>query len=312
LIIPSLLVVGVVPVVAHERLESIDSIPTPPGFTTIDDSENCLVTSCLDKEIDVLVLGDSHAGVIAELLRADFEDQGLATEFGITGGCPILLSDRIISNNPDCQAIDARARELLRTNPPQLVILHSYTAGYFSTVFSGRTEPINLITAASGAPVVPEEALESYAIAFSDTLELFTELGIPVFVITDVPDFPYPPDETFRNEKRLTQWEYFVAPWLAFDNGQTVAKAEYRERHGGFRDIELDLATRTPGVYFIDSWDYVCDSEQCSQVTTRGTYVYSDWDHLSAFGASLLAQGVLAEIKGSGVLDSIVGNAEFK
>jgi hypothetical protein len=305
LIVPSVALVGIVPLVIDELLEDFDVIPDPPSFTQIDDANNCRVTSCLDEDFSILIMGDSHAGVIAQSLEEEFKELGLSAKSFITGGCLYLLSERIISANPDCQNDAQQTRELFAAQAPELVVLHGYSVGYFSTIFSGRDEGINLIDVDTGLAIDPQGAERAYEVALADTIDFLVERGITVLLVSDVPDFPLPPEEALRDNRPATQWEYLISPFLAFEFGQTITRDQYLQRSGALREAELRLASSRGSVFFVDSWDYVCEPQQCSQVNAKGEFIFSDWDHLSPYGAQLLTRGIMDSVSSHGSMATL-------
>jgi len=296
--------IAFIPIAIDEAFDEWEVIPDPPGFSQVAAGDNCIVTECASVN-SVLIVGDSHAGVIAGGLGQRLETIGIASSSAILEGCPHLLSTTIVSANPDCQEQTAAARALIIEEPPEVVILHGYTAGHFSSTFSGRNQGILLVNRLDNSSVSPANAGAAYQVALEETIRFLTAKGIEVVIVSGVPDFSLPPQEALLDNRPLSQVEYLFTPWLELEFGQRLSRADFLARNGIFREIEAELAAVYPGVVVVDPWDSVCGEQLCRQIQPDGRFVYSDWDHLSPGGASPLIDSIMRTLDSEGVLARI-------
>ena len=68
------------------------------------------------------------------------------------------------------------------------------------------------------------------------------------------------------------------------------------------------LAASRSSVTWVEPWDYLCEEQSCSQSTPDGEFVYSDQDHVSDLGATLLSEGTTGHLESSGLLQLAVAS----
>ena len=293
---------------AHESLESAGVLREAPPVPRIDEARDCVQVECAEKEIDVLLIGDSHAGALSTALIEQLEDKGLSTYGAIIArhwGCLHLPGEAIVSIHEECRELSERVRELVKNNPPSIAILYGYTAGRFTTINSGGDSPISLMNSATGDTITDEKtAIDSYDVALGASVDYLTNLGIEVVIVTGTPDFTLRPEEANGSTGAASQAELLLAPWVDFEFGQTITKEAYISRHGVFQSVEKALAAENPRVHYVETWGFLCEETSCSQASESGEYLYSDQDHVSPLGASLLAKGIVDEMALLGLVPS--------
>ena len=290
------LVLGVSILTAHHQLEQSGVLSPPVEIPRVDESENCLLVSCFDKEIDILLIGDSHAGAISYALEKELNALGFNMFRAINSGCMHLLGETVISTRDICVEGSEKTRELIEKNPPKLVVSFGYTAGRFTTINSGSQQEIALMFSSSSENVPPELGPQAYRIALLETVKVILGSGSQLVLVTGTPDFTIWPDEISRGGRAASQFDVLLAPFIGVEFGETVSWSDYLARHGAFRDIEISTALEYPGVSFVDSWNWVCELDRCQQVTENQNFVFSDEDHLSIDGAKKLSKGIAKTI----------------
>ncbi|AVG24647.1 peptidoglycan acetyltransferase/SGNH-hydrolase [Pontimonas salivibrio] len=277
-----------------------------PPVPQLEESRDCMKTSCDDTAIDVLLVGDSHAGSVGDALTEALEVEGVEMYGAVvarTFGCLHLPSTTVTSVHEECQELSQQVRSLVQEKTPRVVIIHGYTAGRFTTVNSGGDSEIQLIDQGSGIAVNESTAVDAYRSALQDTLDIFGASGAQIIVVSGVPDFAFRPEEVGRAGKPASQAELLFAPWFDFEFGDTVSKQDYLARHGEFIAVEQDLAQNRDFVHLIEPWEFLCEEQSCSQSTPGGDYLYSDQDHVSELGATQLARGIVDNMASTGLLD---------
>jgi peptidoglycan/LPS O-acetylase OafA/YrhL len=262
--------------------------PVPRTDAGID----CIKTDCTTAEVDVLVVGDSHAGTLTNALSQRLDSEGLSTYGAIVArhfGCPHLPSTAVSSVFEKCNELAAQVRQIASSTRPEFVVIYGYTAGRFTTINSGGEQEISLVDTETGTPVTDLTSVEAYRKALQESVSFFTELGSKVVVVSGTPDFSLRPEEVGQDGQEASIYELMLSPFTGQHSGQTVTREEFTQRHGQFVAVEKAVLNSTSDAEWVDSWSALCDATACSQVTENGQLLYSDQDHLSAYGAERLA-----------------------
>lgn len=209
-----------------------------------------------------------------------------------------LLGETVVSTADSCVERSRKTRDLIERNPPKVVVSFGYTAGRFTTVNSGSDQEIALMFLPSKGKVSPQMGPEAYGIALSETVRVILDSGSQLVLVTGTPDFTIWPDEVSRAGRAASQFDVLLTPILGVEFGATVTRSDYLLRHGPFREIDMATARSHAGVIFVDSWEWVCESNSCQQVTDEREFIFSDKDHLSFEGAKKLAEGIAKTMAG--------------
>jgi peptidoglycan/LPS O-acetylase OafA/YrhL len=272
----------------------------------VDEAIDCLRTECDGSYVDVLLIGDSHAGALANELDKELAQRGLSMKSTVmmSGymGCMHLPSTRITSSKEQCLDISQQVRDTIDSLSPRVVILTGYTVGRFTSINSGEEADFEVMNAASGELLTDETAPEAYRVALDEVVAYSRAAGARTVILSDVPDFQMRPEHAGSSGRAASVVELMFSPWLEWEFGGVISKGEYLERAGVFVDIEQDIATSDAGTYWVDSWPFVCGDHSCQQVADDGRFIYSDHDHVSFYGASLVAGGLVSQLDGLGVL----------
>ena len=304
-VLPLPLLLGFVVSGAHWGLEQSGALREGPAVPRIDPKKDCVQTDCSNQEFDLLLVGDSHAGSLANAIFDALEPQGTSAFGAVVArhfGCLHLPSTEVVSVHEECRELSSNVRALVSETKPSVVLIYGYTAGRFTTINSGGEQEISLQFGHTEKQVADAEGPDAYRVALEDTVDFITAQGSSVVIVGGVPDFSLRPEEVGRSGKPASQGELLLAPWLDFEFGQTVSREEFESRHGAFLAIEEDVASRNENVYFVDGWEYLCEQDSCSQIDSSGQFVFSDQDHISDHGATLLAQGVARSLEEWGLL----------
>lgn len=273
----------------------------------VDEVIDCLRTECADAAVDVLLIGDSHAGAIANDLAQELSLKGLSMRSTVmmSGymGCMHLPSTQVTSSKQQCREISQQVRNLVDSLSPRIIILTGYTVGRFTSINSGEETDFEVMYAESGELLSAETAHEAYRTALEEVVQYSTERGADIVILTDIPDFQMRPEHAGSAGRAASVVELMFSPWLEWEFGGVISKADYLERAGAFVDIEEEVASASVNAFWVDSWPFVCSADSCQQVGDDGQFIYSDHDHVSFYGASLVAHGLVNELAKRGVLN---------
>lgn len=289
----SLFTVGPLFWAVYSALEQSGDVRPRQSTLRVDENISCSNVSCLDGPVDVILLGDSHAGALANSFRDQLDREGLSMIASIFPGCPYLLSGTITPTEAHCDTSPSDFEDFLVQSRAQVVVIYGYAAGRFTTTNSGGSQEIRLFNEAREEIVTDDSGQEAYRTALSETLALLTKHNKQVVIVSEAPDFDFRPEEVNVRGEEASVLELLVAG-RSHGQGQTVSRLKFEERHGGFAQTNLELAQEFPKTSVISAWNLLCERSECSQITETGEFIFSDQDHLGKWGAEVLAQGIVA------------------
>lgn len=281
----------------QKTLQQFEFIDVPAQRTTIDPKTNCVVTHCVEGQIDILLVGDSHAGALFTELEIALSAAGRSLRGAVSNGCLHLLSTAVTSSSPECVEVSKNTRAFIAQAQPNIVILYGYTAGRFSETNSGANQEIALIDADSASSIPADKAFDAYRVALLETVKFITSVGSRVVIVTGTPDFAQSPHDVLQSGQKATQFRTLLSAVRTTNFGQTISREQFLSRHGPFLSIEEQFGKDMTGVEVVDSWGAICGSNICSSTTQNGDFVFSDTDHLSSFGAQLLAAEITKTVQ---------------
>lgn len=258
---------------------------------------DCLQTSCIGEKVDVLLIGDSHAGALANAFSSSLEESGFSMRGAIMPGCLHLPSRRISSIDEQCQALSSQVRSLIVDLDPSYVVTYGYTAGRFTSINSGGDSTISLVDNKSKRTILEEGAVLAYRLALIETSLLVTSENGRLFVVSGTPDFDLRPEYAGERGEPASLGDLFISAVSGRQLGQISTREEQAIRHNPFRKVEQEIADNNEAVSWIDSWDSVCGLLSCSQIDADGTLLFTDQDHLSGIGAQRLAKNIASAIQ---------------
>jgi len=236
---------------------------------------------------DILVIGDSHAVVIAKAL-ASYPDLGgltvgSATEFK---GC-LFMAEPFPGRSSDiCEEWQSRTLDEIQKSPARIVVLHGYTTGRATGIKRGTTAPIEILSDGGAHLDTAADALDAYEIGLTNWIGGITSSGKQVFLVTSIPDFslPLPYD---LPENRTTTFSVLakINPHLSYESVQIVPLNEALNRNSALLDRETAVVQKFQMATVIDLSPLICSAEDCRQ-WRDGRLVYIDLDHLASNFAS--------------------------
>lgn len=239
-----------------------------------------------------LLVGDSHAEAIAASVDAAAFKLGLSGRLVARSGCPLLLGlepDRGVPLSAQCVELAIAALDFAKSQGIPVVILASrwnyYTCGE-PKPDCGFTQNIRSIDEAW--PKTLDEREEVLAAALRQTIETYSEAGMSVRIIAQVPHQPYDPREVFE--------AYFGGIDDALIS-MALPTSEHASFSASVRKILDSVVEDYPGTQLHDPATLLCAVGGICRVGTPEASFYSDDDHLSIGAAPLLSHWVEALIR---------------
>ena len=225
----------------------------------------------------ILLIGDSHAGVLADAVVPAANALGYDAEVAVFGGCPYNL--RAVYPKESCRTFNERGVAYLKQHRGEYsaIVTSSSTLSYV------RQEWL-----ADGAISSDTDLVERAAASWSDDLaQTITDVGIPTLVIGDVPrfvDFP----ECLRPS--IVQPP---EPGCGVDPGGSELETVRR-----VISLEQARAVTDVGARYFDAASLFCaDGGSCHAIGGDGSLLFQDSGHLSVHAAKGTEPVVAREIK---------------
>lgn len=225
-----------------------------------------------DSRGTVVLIGDSHAGALSEVLR----DRSLAAGYDFTlvtySACRFAAVDIATPDHPCHRWVAAWSKELSE-NRRSLVVI----ANRASWTVHDPASP--LLDPATGRQTTDEATkARIWEDGLSRTLADVTRPGTPVAVVATVPQF-----DDFEVRTCAT-WRVWLAPGSC---SVTEPRAVVDADRAASLPAERRAVHAHPSAHLVDFVDDLCDATTCS--TTRdGIFQYRDESHLSVPGARAL------------------------
>jgi peptidoglycan/LPS O-acetylase OafA/YrhL len=204
----------------------------------------------------VLLIGDSHAGAISEVVIEASKKQDFAIYIWTQGGCPLLnpnssvdVFDKFSSYARSCQNHNKRVLDFVKKERPDLII---------------ATQRSERITSNGSTSMDFQASFENY-------LSLLRNHSDQVLYIGPTPVFP----------------ESLYADYLLMSRKNVeLLKSELNQ--SSFDEIRIykQISSRI-GVGFLDPTPIFCNLTLCNHKDSQGDY-FTDGSHLSVYGARKL------------------------
>jgi hypothetical protein len=232
-----------------------------------------------ERPIDVMVIGDSHAGHLGTGLHDQFKDSPMNVAVLLNAGCfPVFSTTDGQANGFSCpdNNIDRALRTAIDSKDAKTVVLTGYANVH---IFESRFPD---------APTIgPEKILANAAAlekALDETLTQLERAGKRIVFLIDVPELEKEPRVCIDRQ----------LPLLASRCDLDIQRARVDERNRHLLDLSRRLSVRHAQVRFVSAIDVLCDPSVChgSQATDL---LYASRDHLTPAGSRVLV-GALANV----------------
>ena len=249
------------------------------------------------KEIDVVVLGDSHSMSSTVTLNKLLTERELKGLYFGTSGCPPLVDLYAIRGNPHpnpqsqlCQNHVKATLEMAKQRSIKSVLLIARWDYYVDGSDSGNW---NRVTNQNFSELDKSKARDEYAKAVLKTFRLFSSEGIDLYVLLQVPHQKINPKRIF--EELMTKGSADKRrQFLKAERQKFLKLSEHNERqliaNSAWKAL-LDEETVGGKLVLIDPTEVFCDEGVCS-IYDDETSFYFDDDHASTFGFERLENSI--------------------
>ncbi|EED33957.1 O-acetyltransferase OatA [gamma proteobacterium NOR5-3] len=235
----------------------------------------------VNKNISLIVYGDSHAGAIFSVLHQANHSQG-STLALVKSGCPMLTNADVkgLSSPDDCRKWNEQVIVEISNNYSgvPVVVVNRYSAYLHNQSDPNRVTVRGPLVQIDNTPsdVLTSAFVDAYMDNFFANIERLATSN-PVILVQPIPEFPF---NVPKMMARLLNDDYDYLPLVAI----TVDEYEARNKHF-FNALRIRSPMRN--VTSVDITEALCDERRCYG-SVNGHPVYSDSDHLSESGNKLL------------------------
>lgn len=248
----------------------------------IDGGNLCLYENKDNSAAKLLVWGDSHAYTVLPQLRDAAKNAGVDLLFSSKGGCPPFTGLDFLRSS--CQ----RYNEVIYAQLKALGLTDILLVARWSIYINGnpsKPEDREIFT-----PALIAERKQQLSSQFKAQIEHFSQLGVTVWVMNEVPTQPF---DTIRQLTKLAMLESPIEQ-LSSVSPSTHVKNQ--------RDVvEIFESPEFSAVKFLATEQLLCTAAVCSAFDADVAY-YTDDNHLSNTGAKKLRPllfNMLADIDNS-------------
>jgi hypothetical protein len=213
-----------------------------------------------------LLWGDSHADSLIPVIDSLAREHHLSGTVATTSGCPPILDSRT-DEWPRCEGFNDLVWSALQSSSVDTVILAGFWELYESS--------LEVSESVERDPTVKTEAERELA-ALIETAERLAEAGYQVWIVEDLPAYP------FDIPRALAMTQLLEGD---IDNvGRMTPPSDPSAER--FDDGLGRIASRA--IHLIDLRDALCDSGGC-RTAADGHSLYRDGDHLTTVGAEYVS-----------------------
>lgn len=251
---------------------------------------------------EVMLLGDSHARNLAASLQASLRS---VDDHSSAGCIPLLKIDRFDSRfvKGDCaKKMTQSLREFITNDSYELLILTHMGPVYFDqTTFRGK-DPARV----TGAGVIDiDDPLNKdrwgiFEKKVSETLSYVTSsFNKRVVYIIDWPELGIERKLcSHKIEREIFGFSFTVLDDQAVVEQCRIPRKEYDERAQKYKQVLQNIIQSFPSVILVDPTEIFCDEKFCYGIKNNQP-LYSDVDHLSAYGSYLVSELIIEELQSS-------------
>jgi len=244
-------------------------------------------------EVGAYVIGDSYALALYQGLKAELDSSRLV--FWERGACEFYSLNYAGHKNKGqarCVESKRRAFEELKANPELPVLLgQHWHANFHEEMRYLPSSPEGVALPAAPPATVRYDSIEAYAsFVARELIELKAALGLKRLTILGGPP---------KFARVFSPLDCYLSPLRSLSCAERPLD-EFTSWHRAFQEA---LTARSEGQFkVIDLYSALCTrahegaEERCSQLTPSAELIYSDYGHLSRWGAALVVSRKRAEL----------------
>ena len=226
-------------------------------------------------EAKVFLFGDSHALSMLPTFERYAEENKINVLFSGVSGCPSVLGIQSMRGPENiekynCQALNDRVFEFVRDRGIKKIVLVNRWVYYTGSI---SRKGINYIARNPESTTInPQSSTSDLIWAIANTVEKYRNIGVEVVLVADNPQQLHNPLDVIRQGRGQEQY-YFNASVSTDEHIRNQYAINVVLKQAGGKYINLDAS--------------LCDAVKCPLVRD-GHFLYSDSDHLSIYGASVV------------------------
>ncbi len=229
---------------------------------------------------DTFIVGDSHAGAIADQVGEYFESIGRSL-YAFSGGfCAPAIGFALEKYGRDClQEIGAIYDFIIKSDDIKHVVIYAQWSNYTT----GKRDNYKMQVGCHYSKCLdtPADNPELFARLLSDTIRMLNASDKNVVLIKSTPEF-----------------KHVVIPNLykaAISNGSDEFNSIHAKEYGSRNSAIEKIFRETSDVTFVDSYDLFCERDIC-QSLQDGAPLFSDTNHVTNLGADILVEALKAHL----------------
>lgn len=232
---------------------------------------------------DVLLIGDSHAGLLYGGLAPAYERHSQTLMVAGEPGCVPFYDTESYDlgerSERDCRPAVDRILNFATSSPSVRTIIFSWRGPeYMSGRGFGENAGPPMVIAWEGAPKNFSQA-EVFTAALRNTVSRLSSTGKKIVLFIDWPELGFDPKSCLPRPVPLFSHVHTACE---------VPRAEVDAHDEAYRRVIFEMKKDFPGLTVFDPFPYLCDSAACHAMRD-GHLLYRDDNHLSAIGSAYLA-----------------------
>jgi hypothetical protein len=223
----------------------------------------------------VLLIGDSQAGSISDGVLSATNSLNLNFVVWYNDGCPIF--PRPTEERSDCANYQKSIPEVISTVEPDLIIVANKSSLY--GMGGGQHGGLTIKNADGSTPDTYSETIQMWTNGIQEIFHTEVFSSSKILYFQQVPNSKKISPTLIRKSQKTSSFD------LSFSANRNKIVQDEKKALNGFVNVT-----------FFNPADYLCPNDRCS-TSIDGNSVYSDENHLSPYGAKLLAPPIGQVIK---------------
>lgn len=237
---------------------------------------------------NTVLIGDSHAGRLANALNESADRDGKSIKICATGGIVPLLGVRRAGNDAKAVLAASFISNILNDNNVDTVII----AAFWPYIYEGRRlskvgSTVSFLVDENSTAKNTEESKVIFERGLKRTVEVFLKKGIKVILVGDVPEY------VVNVPEYLGKNYYFNKKTnLKLPDKYIVTKEKYYKRNEEMDRIGKELKPYDR-FFYVDTFNVMCPNSVCRYIDDNQKPLYNDTDHLSYEGSKILVNEIV-------------------